>query len=149
MIEKIKKENNNTKKLVDYICPIFRFATQITFNGDSPRWRFVLQTEISGKYISPLFFVFFTFVFFLYFFYHSCCRKDHFTVLSIKFGANSSNCFSNVCLFPLFRERQRSKPTRPEPHGIPKQWRSCLQTEDNSKLNGYTTFPNQWKNINY
>ena len=45
------------------------------------RWRFVLQTEISGKYISPLYFCFLSL-----FFYHSSCRKDHFTVLSLKFG---------------------------------------------------------------
>ena len=29
----------------------------------------------------------FIFVFFLYFFYHSSCRKDQFTVLSLKFGS--------------------------------------------------------------
>ena len=28
----------------------------------------------------------FIFVFFIYFFYHSSCRKDHFTVLNLKFG---------------------------------------------------------------
>ena len=28
----------------------------------------------------------FIFNFFLYFFYHSSCRKDQFTVLSLKFG---------------------------------------------------------------
>ena len=29
----------------------------------------------------------FIFVFFIYFFYHSSCRKDQFTVLSLKFGS--------------------------------------------------------------
>ena len=29
----------------------------------------------------------FTFVFFLSVFYHSSCRKDQFTILSLKFGA--------------------------------------------------------------
>ena len=41
----------------------------------SPRWRFVLQTEISGKYNSPHYFCFLS-----KFFYHSSCRKDPFTV---------------------------------------------------------------------
>ena len=48
----------------------------------SPRWRFVLQTEISGKYNSSLYFV-------LSLFFLSItlsCRKDQFTVLSLKFG---------------------------------------------------------------
>ena len=31
----------------------------------------------------------FIFVFFLYFFYHSSCRKDQFTVLSLKFEAKN------------------------------------------------------------
>ena len=46
----------------------------------SPRWRFVLQTEISGKYNSP-----FYFCFLLYFSFHSSCRKDQFIVLILKF----------------------------------------------------------------
>ena len=33
----------------------------------------------------------FIFVFFLYFFYHSFCRKDQFTVLSLKFGTQDFN----------------------------------------------------------
>ena len=33
----------------------------------------------------------FIFVFFLYFFYHSSCRKDQFTVLSLKFGTQDFN----------------------------------------------------------
>ena len=127
-----------------YICSILVCNTNYLQEGlwkkNSLRWRFVLQTETR-----PNIFHHFIFVFFISFSYHSSCRKDHFTVLSIKFGANSSNCV----LVSLFRDRQRSKPTRPEPHGIPKQWRSCLQTEGNSKLKGYSTFPNQWKNINY
>ena len=44
----------------------------------SPCWRFVLQTDISGK---------FNFVFFRYFSYHSSRdRKDQFTALILKFG---------------------------------------------------------------
>ena len=52
-------------------------SSEITFFLYNPRWKFALQTEISGKYF---------FVFFLSFFYHSSFRKDHFTVLSLKFG---------------------------------------------------------------
>ena len=39
----------------------------------SPRWRFVLQTTLF-------------FVLLFYLFYLSSCRKDQFTVLSLKFG---------------------------------------------------------------
>ena len=52
----------------------------------SPRWRFVLQTEISGKYNSLLYHVYFCFLSFFFFFYHSSCRNDQFTVLNMKFG---------------------------------------------------------------
>ena len=41
----------------------------------------MLQTETSGKYNSPLYFCFLSL-----FFYHSCCRKDQFTVLNLKVG---------------------------------------------------------------
>ena len=47
----------------------------------SPRWRLVLQTEISVKCKSSLYFVLF-----IYFFYHFSSRKDQFTVLRLKFG---------------------------------------------------------------
>ena len=43
-----------------------------SFFFKSPRWRFVLQTETSGKY---------NFVLFSYFFYNSSSRKDQFTIL--------------------------------------------------------------------
>ena len=60
------------------ICNIHLLSAFILFH--SPRWRFVLQTEISGKYNSPLYFCF------LYlFFYHSSCRKDQFNVLNSRF----------------------------------------------------------------
>ena len=48
----------------------------------SPRWRFVLQTEISGKYNSPLYFCSLSL-----FFYHSSRCKDQFTVLSLRFDS--------------------------------------------------------------
>ena len=44
------------------------------------RWRFVLRAEISDKYNSQCYILFF-----LYFSYHSSCRKDQFTVLILKF----------------------------------------------------------------
>ena len=160
VIKKIKKENEN--KVVNKICPIFRFATQ-TFNGGSKRkmntdkrWASTYarmstqQTEndrllkrlmsllglsrpiprgseviaLSVRWASRAFVTksrllrisskgirrtsliewsaweglcckpkyraniihHFIFVLFLYFFYHSSCRKDQFTVLSLKFG---------------------------------------------------------------
>ena len=46
-----------------------------------PVWTFVLQTEISSKYNSPLYFCFL-----LYFSLHSSCRRDQFTVLILTFG---------------------------------------------------------------
>ena len=57
-------------------------VAQYSFFLHSPCLRFVsVQTEISGKYNSPLYFCFI----FLYFSYHSSCREDQFTVLILKF----------------------------------------------------------------
>ena len=63
----------------------------------SPRRRFMLQTEIWSKYNSPLYFL----VFFVLFFYHSSCREDQFTVLSLKFG--TQDCFTDPGLLKIRR----------------------------------------------
>ena len=49
----------------------------------SPRWRFVSQLEISGKYNSPLYFLFSFFIYSITF----SCREDQFTVLSLRFDS--------------------------------------------------------------
>ena len=64
---------------VPYVTFIFYLYSFFFY---SPRWRFVLQTEISGKYNSPLFC--FLSLFFLSLLVYSCCRKTQFTVLSLK-----------------------------------------------------------------
>ena len=44
VIEKIKEENKN--KVVKYICPIFRFATQ-TFNGDKKKYEYRYKKNVT------------------------------------------------------------------------------------------------------
>ena len=71
------------------VCYVFKsrirnvhlLSVMYSFFFYSPRWRFVLQTEISGKYNLPLYFCSLSL-----FFYHSSRRKDQFTILNLKFG---------------------------------------------------------------
>ena len=46
-----------------------------------------LKKKVKGSNpVQAWIFYYFIFVLFLYFFYHSFCRKDQFTVLSLKFS---------------------------------------------------------------
>ena len=69
-MEKIKKENK--KRVVKYICPIFRFATQ-TFFFIAPDEGSCCKPKYRANIIRHLIFLKF---FFFYFFYHSYWRKD-------------------------------------------------------------------------
>ena len=62
---------------MNYICLIFRFATQ-TFNGG-------YKKRLGCKPKSPANIIhYYIFVFFIYFFYHSSCRKDQFYCFKLK-----------------------------------------------------------------
>ena len=74
----------------------------------------MLQTEISGKHNSPLYFCFLSL-----FFYHSSWRKDQFTVLSLKFGTGNAQAEERTTLDVNPNSPSRNPPPSSKTEGDP------------------------------